>query len=118
MTVITRAGSVLVDDVAKAKEKLWQLDRIDRAILDKRDRLPLALHAKKQAQPRFAQLPDIRLFNRIERSHERVTEVVTLECRFHAVELRSQFGLIFAIELNEEDRCRMTLQESHLPRQF
>ncbi len=54
-------GFVAPHNVQKPGDEIAQLFRRHRRVLDKRDRLGVSFHGRRQAQRRFAQAPDFRL---------------------------------------------------------
>src|SRR5262245_19761933 len=57
MAIVTGTGAMSVDDLLKAPEKLRQLYRIDRGVLDESDRFAFPFDPHQQAQTGLAHAP-------------------------------------------------------------
>ena len=74
MRVPGAAGAVAGEDFVEAAGVLGEVFQAHRAVLDERDRLPVALHRHHDVQARLAHLPDRALERRLHRLHHRAGE--------------------------------------------
>ena len=116
VAIVTSARVVLMNDVAEFHKKFRELGRLDGAVFDEGDGFALSFHAQKQSQTCFSHFPNIGLLQLVECAYIRIAGLFALERGFQRIEFGPEFGSILAIELHNENRGRIALNEAHQPR--
>src|SRR5690606_6707956 len=111
-----RAGAVLRHQPQDLADVLGQVFNRDGDVLDAGDRLGVALDAHQQTQARLAYRPDVGLLLRVVDGQRVLHHALLGQVPGQALDLGAQLRLALAVELDGQDRVRVTLDEGDLPR--
>ena len=107
VSVISGAGTVLMDNVSEADKKFRKLRRFDGAVFNKRDRFSVAFHSEQKAEAGLSHFPDLRLLCLIKCAHIAISGLVRVSMRLPFIELGPQIRFVFAIELDQREGRRV-----------
>ena len=79
-----------------------EVGQIDGAVLNERDRFPVALHRHHDVQPGLAHRGDVGLERRLGRAHHRAGMAEVAHQRFQLAQLRQQRRVLIAVELDDQ----------------
>src|SRR5262249_62276186 len=85
----------------------------DRGVLDERDGLPVPLGPEEEAKARLAKLPDGLLLRGLVRDVRGVANALSDPERLQGFDLGAYLGLAVTRVLDDHDRGRVALHESH-----